>query len=353
MDRKIRVLIVDDAAFMVKAIKGILDADPDIEVVGTARNGEEALEQIKLLRPDAITLDVDMPVMDGLRTVRHIMIECPVPVVMLSSLFSKGDLTFESLRLGVVDFLPKPSGAISKDIHQARQQIVDRLKIAAEENIDNVHRVRLYKQDTRSDLTERYGFYPLEYLIAAGTTLGGPNSVIRLLSRLQPTIPAAMVAMQELSPKILPAFAARFDEYTAWKVMAGEDGQPIEQGVCYVCSYSEPMEVKIENDKAVLRRAPDGSAQPLDTLFSSAARAFEQNVLGLLLTGVGNDGTAGFSAIKEHGGVTLAQDAKTCVYPNLTENAITRGVVDHVVDIDNLANQLERFFDQESEQAIS
>jgi len=131
MDEKIKVLIVDDAAFMVKAIKEIMEADSRIEVVGSARNGQEGLEMIKSLKPDVITLDVDMPVMDGIRAVRHIMIECPVPIVMLSSLSAHGEITFEALRLGVVDFLPKPSGAISKDIHRSRNEIIDRVKIAA------------------------------------------------------------------------------------------------------------------------------------------------------------------------------------------------------------------------------
>ena len=120
MADKIRVLIVDDAAFMVKALTEMLNSDPLIEVVGGAKNGLDALNKIKQLKPDVITLDVDMPVMNGIQAVRHIMIECQVPIIMLSSLYNHGEITFEALRLGVVDFLPKPSGAISKDIHDER-----------------------------------------------------------------------------------------------------------------------------------------------------------------------------------------------------------------------------------------
>ena len=126
---KIKVLVVDDASFMVKAISNILNSDPDIEVVGSAKNGLEALTKIKELKPDIITLDVDMPIMNGITAVRHIMLECPVPIVILSSLFTNGAISFEALRLGVVDFLPKPSGAISKDIHIAKQHIIDRVKM--------------------------------------------------------------------------------------------------------------------------------------------------------------------------------------------------------------------------------
>ena len=141
MEEKIKVLVVDDASFMVKAVSDILKSDPQIEVVGSARNGQEGLDKIKELQPDVITLDVDMPVMDGIKTVRHVMIESPVPIVMLSSLFSDGAITFEALRLGVVDFVPKPSGAISQDIHNAKQEILDRVKIAASMHIENSSRL--------------------------------------------------------------------------------------------------------------------------------------------------------------------------------------------------------------------
>jgi chemotaxis response regulator CheB len=139
---KIKVLVVDDAAFMVKAVSELLESDPDIKIVGFARNGQEGLEKIKTLHPDVITLDIDMPVMDGVTAIRHIMIESPVPIVVLSSLFSDGAITFEALRLGVVDFLPKPSGAISRDIHRAKQQLIDRVKLAAVVNMQNVRRVK-------------------------------------------------------------------------------------------------------------------------------------------------------------------------------------------------------------------
>ncbi len=336
MVEKIKVLVVDDAAFMVKAVSELLESDPGIKIVGNARNGLEGLEKIKALHPDVITLDMDMPVMDGVTTIRHIMIEAPVPVVVLSSLFSDGSITFEALRLGVVDFLPKPSGAISHDIHRAKQQLIDRVKLAAVVNLQNIHRVRLHRWDSRELLTERYGFQSLDYLLAIGTTLGGPNTSLRLFSNLSPKLPAAAVIVQEISPKILPAFVKKFDEYVPWKVEVALDGAALEQGACYVSSYENTITFQVDSNREVCLRVGESSDKPLNTLFASAADIFEHHAIGLLLTGIGDDGTDGFARIKKKSGVTIAQQVETCVYPNLIQCAIERGVVDLVVNENEL-----------------
>lgn len=348
MDVKVKVLIVDAAAFMVKAIREILESDPEIEVLGDARNGLDALKQIHKLRPDVITLDVDMPIMDGLKAVRHVMTESPTPIVMLSSLGGHGDITFEALRLGVVDFLPKPSGAISKDIHKAQHQIIDRVKIAGAVNIENVRRVKLPVRDSRSGLSERYGFRSLDYIIAVGTTISGPNTVIDLMSKLSPQMRAAVVVVQEIAPKILPGFVEKFSEHTPWRVEMGSDGKVLEQGTCYICSYDEPYTVQTSPEKEACLAAGNGKQRPLNALFSSAAEVFEQHTIGLLLTGIGDDGVEGFSRIKEKSGITIAQDTNTCVYPNLTQCAIERGLVDIVEDGARLSGQIQSVMNSRS-----
>jgi len=338
---KIKVLIVDDATFMVKAIREILESDADIEVVGAAKNGIECLKMIKELRPDVITLDVDMPIMDGIKTVRHIMIESPVPIVMLSSLSEHGDITFEAIRLGVVDFLPKPSGAISHDIHDVQQQIIDRVKIATSITMENIRRVKLIHKDSSEELNERYGYQALEYIVTIGTTLGGPNTVINMMSKLSPALPITMLVIQEISPKIIPEFAKQFTEQTCWRVETAEPGKRFEQGVCYICSNEEPMMVERNSDNEVCMVAQSGADKPLNTLFSSAANVFGSNTIGVLLTGIGNDGCEGFSVIRDNAGITIAQSTNTCVYPNLTQCAIENGTVDYVVDGNLLARKIE------------
>jgi two-component system chemotaxis response regulator CheB len=332
MGEKIKVLIVDDAAFMRKAIADVLGRDPEIEVVGTARNGLEGLEAIKSLRPDVITLDIDMPVMDGLTGIRHIMIESPVPIVVLSSLFTDGAITFDALRLGVVDFIPKPSGAVSTDIEKSQNQLIDRIKLASSVNLENIRRVRLLNYDINERLSARYGYAQLDYLLALGTTLSGPNTVIRLLSNLPPRLPAAVVVVQEISPKIITAFARQFDACVPWRVRVAEDGMPLEQGTCYISSYERPFRIQATAERGPCLCQTGEAAMPLDMLFSSAADVFHQNTIGVLLTGIGKDGARGLAHIRATEGVTLAQDTQCCVYPNLTHNAIQQGAVDIVLD---------------------
>ncbi|MBL0714134.1 MAG: chemotaxis protein CheB [Desulfosarcina sp.] len=335
MQEEINVLIVDDAAFMRKAIVDVLNCDTQISIIGTARNGQEGLEQIKALQPDVVTLDIDMPIMDGLTSIRHIMIESPVPIVVLSSLFSDGAITFDALRLGVVDFIPKPSGAVSTDINQSRQQLIDRIKLASAVNLDNVRRVRLMRGDsggTHANFSARYGYHPLEYLLTLGTTLSGPNTVIRLLASLPPTLPAAIVAVQEISPKIVGAFVKQFDASVPWRIREARDGMAIEQGTCYISSCQDAVRIQTHTDGTPCLHVVGSAEEPLNMLFASAAEIFQQNTVGVLLTGIGNDGAEGFAHIRKLSGVTLAQDTQCCVYPNLTHNAIQRGTVDIVLD---------------------
>ena len=332
MDESIKVLIVDDALFMRKAISEILESDQRLKIVGTARDGLDGLDKIKELQPDVVTLDIDMPRMDGLSAIRHLMIESPVPVVVLSSLFSDGAVTFEALRLGVVDFVPKPSGAISEDMDKSRRQIIDRVKIASSVNFANIRRVRMESGDLNENLSVRYGFHPLDYLITLGTSLSGPNTVIRLLTRLSPTLPAAVVVVQEIAPQILPAFVQKFNEHVPWNIAMASDGQVLEQGVCYICSNEHALSIdRNESDQPCIKLS-DPVDKPLNMLFSSAAEIFRQNTIGVLLTGIGDDGADGFAQIRNQNGVTIAQDTQCCVYPNLTQNAIEMGTVTMVVD---------------------
>jgi two-component system, chemotaxis family, protein-glutamate methylesterase/glutaminase len=345
---KIKVLVVDDASFMVKAVSEILNSDSGIEVIGSAKNGAQALEKIKQLSPDVITLDVDMPIMDGIKTVRHIMLECPVPVVMLSSLFSNGAITFDALRLGVVDFLPKPSGAISQDIHKAKQQIIDRIKMAVAVNIDNIHRVKIQPCSELNKMQDYYGFQALDCILLIGTTLGGPNTSIRIFSELSPKLATAAVVVQEISPKILPAFVKEFDKYTPWHICEALDGKVLEAGVCYVASNEYSLTIVLNDKQEPCLKVAEAVEKPLNCLFTSAASVFGRRTIGVLLTGIGDDGSEGFFQIKEKQGITLAQKSETCVYPNLAECAIERGLVDIVIEETKLSQEIESLINEQA-----
>jgi two-component system chemotaxis response regulator CheB len=345
---KIKVLVVDDASFMIKAITEILNSDFGIEVVGSAKNGLLALEKIKELTPDVITLDVDMPIMDGIKAIRHIMLECPVPVVMLSSLFNNGAISFEALRLGVVDFLPKPSGAISQDIHVAKQQIIDRIKMAVSVNLRNIHRVRINPANNLNNTKDYYGFQGLDYLLLIGTTLGGPNTSIRIFSELSPRLSTAAIVVQEISPKILPAFVKEFDKYATWNIREVTDGAVLEPGVCYVASNEYSLTIGINDSEEAFLQIGEHVDKPLNKLFSSAAGVFGRHAIGVLLAGIGNDGADGFADIKEKRGMTIAQKTDTCVYPNLAQCAIERGLVDIVAEETRLVSEIEALINEQT-----
>lgn len=337
----IKVLVVDDASFMIKAVSEILTTDDRIEVIGSAKNGLQALEKIKELKPDVITLDIDMPIMDGLRAVRHIMLQCPVPIVILSSLFANGAITFEALRLGVVDFLPKPSGAISQNIHTAKQKIIDRIKTAVSVNINNIRRVKVNLISEADKLENYYAFQTVDYLLLIGTNLGGPNTTINIFSKLSPKLATAAIIVQEIAPKMLPAFVKEFNKYARWTICEAVDGMVIEAGVCYIASNEYSLTIAINAENEAIIKIGDAVEKPLDTLFISAATIFGNRTIGVLLTGIGTDGSEGFRAIKNNAGITLAQESNMCVYPNLTACAIEQGLVDKLLIDSNLPNELE------------
>lgn len=339
--KKLRALVVDDTTFMRKAVTQILDSDPLIEVVDSAGDGKEAVEKVKALKPDVITLDIDMPVMDGLRAIRHLMIEAPVPIVVLSSLVGDGVITFEALRLGVMDFVPKPSGMISSDARTV-EQVINRVKMACGMKIENVRRVRLPRKWGITERIEKlYAYRPLDYIVVIGTTLSGPNTVIRILSKLTPTLPAAVIVIQEISPVIISSFVRRFNEAVPWRIEEARDGMRIEQGTCYIASDEFSLSIQADNSGHPCLSYGKAVSCPIDMLFESAARIFRQNTIGILLSGLGEDGAEGFAAIKEQMGLTIAKDINACVFPNLTDNAIQRGVVDMVLNERKITETLE------------
>ncbi len=328
---KIKVLIVDDAAFMRRAVADILKSDSSVEVIETAKDGLDGLEKIKKYSPDVITLDIDMPKMDGLTAIRHIMIESPVPIVVLSSLSHDGSITFEALRLGVVDFVPKPSGAISADIDKSKNRIIDRVKMASSVNLENIRRVRFTNESLSLGKQKNESAGSLKYLLSIGTTLSGPNTIVRLVNHLSPLLPTAIVAVQEIAPKILPSFVKRFDEHVHWKIKVAEDGVELEPGVCYIASYEESAMVTLNAYGRPCLRLGNEKEPPLTGLFASTANIFHQNAIGVLLSGIGEDGAEGLAKIKEYHGITMAQTTETCVYPNLSDHAIRKGTVDVIL----------------------
>jgi len=337
--RPVRTLVVDDAPLMRRAIPEILNKYPEIEVVGTAANGQECLAKILELSPHVVTLDIDMPVMNGITTIKNIMVRHQIPIVIISSMIQDGYFAFEALRLGVVDFVPKPSGASSADIVHEEELICKRVRAASEMHVQCVRRVRLRKKPTMPSTSQSS---TPSAVVAVGTTLAGPNTIMHILSHLEDHFSGAIVCLQEIHPKILASFSSRFSEITALEVVPVISTCPLRPGTVYMASTSTGVRIEAlpgDPSEFVLQLAEADS--PIDKLFQSAAVHFGENSCGVLLSGVGTDGAEGLRKIKEHGGLTLAQQQDCCVYPNLVQHAVEQEVVDNVLPESAISNCLD------------
>lgn len=334
----VRVLIVDDAPMMRRAIREILCRQEGIEVVGTAANGREALEKIELLQPDVITLDIDMPVMNGITTVKNIMIRHRIPVVMISSLVEDGYFAFEALRLGVMDFIPKPSRVNGGSWEKDEELLTLRVRIASGMQVQRMRRVR------RSKIRRPSGAAPgarPSTAIVVGTTLAGPNSIMHVVSHLPRNFEGAIVALQEIHPRILRPFCQYFNEISPVEVVPLTDDTPFHSGKVYMGSTLTGVRIgNSASDGGFLLRVGAALDSPIDRLFSSAADHFDRRACGILLTGLGVDGTDGMRAIKNAGGLTLGQDHECCVYPNLVQHAVENDVVDALLSNQGIAQRI-------------
>ncbi len=323
----VRTLIVDDAPLMRKIIREILGKNGDIEVVGTAVHGLDCLEKIPQLRPEVVTLDIDMPVMNGITAIKNIMVRYQIPIVIISSLVQDGYFAFEALRLGVMDFLPKPSKVASND--WAAEEDLVRMRVQAASGMQ-VHRMRRVRRHKRASDPHDASSAPPSAVVVMGTTLAGPNTIMHIVTQLKPEFSGAIIALQEIHPRILVPFCAYFNEISPLEVVPVTDSNRLCAGKVYIGSTFKGLRVgsSLENPDELMVYVPETGDSPIDQLFDSAAARFKQNTCGVLLTGVGVDGAEGMRAIKAGGGITIGQDQECCVYPNLVENAVQQKVVD-------------------------
>jgi two-component system chemotaxis response regulator CheB len=340
--RPVKALIVDDTPLMRKAIRKILDKDGEIEVIGMAANGRDCLEQIPALRPDVITLDIDMPVMNGITALKNIMVRHQLPIVMISSLVGDGYFAFEALRLGVVDFLPKPSNFGAQSCETDEEMIRARVRLASQMRVHHVRRVR-YRRKMRASAYQASAD-PLPKAVVIGTNLAGPNTIMHILGQMTPDFPGAIIAIQEIHPRILAPFCSRFDQVSPLPVIPVTDSSLIRPGAIFMASSSSGVRVvsrPTRDGEELVVETSQSDDPPIDQLFSTAARHFGPNVCGVLLTGVGTDGAEGLQEIRNKGGLTLGQKLDCCVYPNLVENAVRKGAVDAVLSPRELAERLQ------------
>jgi two-component system chemotaxis response regulator CheB len=350
---QISVLIVDDSALMRREIRTILETDPEITVVGASRNGEDALKHIAKLNPDVVTLDINMPQMDGLTVLQHIMMEYPRPVVMLSSLTQEGSTTtYEALELGAVDFVGKPSGTISKNISERAEDILFKVKAAASANLKKMGASRKRRQLQSHSLQPRPRISHLkpghsQKIVVIGQSTGGPSTIFEIIPHLPADLNVPIIIIQHMPSTFTPGFAKRLDENCAFSFKHASHGDVLEPGFGYLAPGNIHMTLKASDlgqkgYKVQLGNNPEGTLHTpsIDVTMDSVLDHYGANTIGVLLTGMGSDGANAMVNIRRSGGHTIAESEETCVVFGMPKEAITRGGAEFVLPSYEIANKI-------------
>ncbi|MBU8934579.1 MAG: chemotaxis response regulator protein-glutamate methylesterase [candidate division Zixibacteria bacterium] len=362
--QQIRILVVDDSAFMRKAISMMLESDPAIKVVGTARDGEEGIQKVRHLKPDLVTMDIEMPRMDGLTALREIMAKHPVPVMMISSLTTDGArATLDALEMGAVDFIPKELSYVSLDIVKIREELVAKIKNIVKRKSLLMARFRGTRSAGRMKTSPGRSGVPRKSvsvvktirkrnhqvgIIAIGSSTGGPPALAEVIPRLPRNLPAGIVIAQHMPPKFTKSLAERLNGLSELHVKEAADGDPVEAGTVLIAPGGQQMTVNKAGAKAYVRV----SSEPSDTLYKpcvdvmldSVAASYHRAILGVILTGMGSNGVTGLRKVKSGGGVIIAQDEPTCIVYGMPRAAAEAGVCDHIVPIEQVAQEIVSYF---------
>jgi len=349
--KRLRVLIVDDSAFMRRLISDMLSSDPHIEVADTARNGKEGLEKAIALKPDIITLDVEMPVMNGLETLEEFMKLTPVPkVIMLSSLtYEGGEATIKALELGALDFITKPTTSIiNYDAEHIRDELTKKINLIGKSRIKLSPPIPVRERAPVIKKTTVLNNIPsggLKYIIAIGTSTGGPRALQDVLPKLPGDIPAAVLVVQHMPPGFTRSLSERLDSLSQINVKEAEDGDMLQPGWAYIAPGDYHM--------IISRYAGDGyristNKQPpvtghrpsVNVMMSSVAEAGHKNIIAVMMTGMGNDGTDGILKIKNCGGKTIAQAESSCVVYGMPKSAVKAGAIDTITPLQNITAEI-------------
>ncbi len=345
----IKVLIVDDSAFMRNTLSSMLASDPEIKIIGTARNGLEAIENVERLKPDIVTMDVEMPIMDGISALKQIMEKTPVPVIMVSSITSEGaKATLDALDLGAVDFIPKNLSDLSLNIVKIKEILIDKIKHIAKSDFAK----KRTRPATVSKSIETPKVMPVRTtgerrvnIVSIGSSTGGPGALQSIIPKLPKDFPVPVVIAQHMPPNFTRQFAERLNQLSKIRVKEAEDGEVVRQGVVLIAPGKGHMRVarrsgletvvRISEDKEGFTYRPS-----VDALMSSVAEYFPGRSLGVILTGMGNDGIKGLTAMKKTGGRVFAQNEETCIVYGMPKAAVDAGIADKVLPLEEIAGEI-------------
>ncbi len=344
---KIKVLIVDDSAFMRKILTDILNDSKDIDVIGTAKNGKEAIEQVRVLKPDIVTLDVEMPVMDGITALKEIVKEFSIPVVMLSSLTQEGaDLTLKALEIGAVDFITKPTSIFKINTEEIRKSLIDTIIASSKVSHAKVNRMRTApKIRKRVTPASKCKSKKLSKLIAIGTSTGGPRALQSVVPIIPGDIDAAVLIVQHMPVGFTKSLADRLNSMSEIDIKEAEDGDVIKPGCGYLAPGGHQMKVvkrganltiKLDDSEIVSGHRPS-----VDAMLYSIIKENIKNTIAVIMTGMGADGADGLLKLKNNGKVKIiAQDEESCVVFGMPGSAVKNHSVDVVVPLTEITNEI-------------
>lgn len=339
---KVKVLIIDDSALMRSLLAEILGNYDDIQVVGGAEDPYEARDQIKRLNPDVLTLDIEMPRMNGITFLRNLMRLRPMPVIMISTLTEEGaPVTLEALELGAVDFLAKPKFNVAQQMTKYGDEIYSKIMMAArsvprplpDPEVQAQPHVRVSSPETKK--------FKVNHLVAIGASTGGTEAIKEVITRLPEQFPPVVIA-QHIPPVFSSSYAMRMDSVCKMKVYEAEHDQPIENGCVYIAPGNDHLTVKKVGGKLfcqLSRSEPVNRHRPsVEILFNSVAEQVGKNATGILLTGMGNDGAVGLLNMRNAGATTICQDQQTCVVWGMPKAAIDIEAADKILPLFNIAD---------------
>ncbi len=356
MPKQINVLIVDDSAFMRKSISLMLESDPEIKVIATARDGSEGVEMVRKFRPDVVTLDIEMPKMNGLEALKIIMKEMPVPVLMFSSLTSEGaDSTMEALNLGAVDFIPKDMSYINVNIARKKEELIEKVKSIAHSATLRLRFAGLNKTQssigikpvtgkpgiTRSvKMPTRRDFRAM----VLGISTGGPFALLNTLPKIPGSFPLGIAIVQHMPPRFTRSLAERINSLSELDVREAEDGDVLDQGSVLIAPGGKHLTFRKSGNEIIARISEEPATtlyRPCaDVMMNSASEVIGSPLLGVIMTGMGKDGLEGLKNIKKKGGYIVAQNEQSCVVFGMPKAVVDEGIADAIVPLDEIPSLL-------------
>jgi len=349
--KKVRVVVIDDSAYSRRTISKMLEGVPEVEVVGYATNGEEGIRRVIDLSPDLVTLDLEMPKMDGFTTLRIIMSSCPTPVIVISS-GSEDERVFKALELGAVDFIAKPTRVISDELLKIQDDLQKKVRSVFKLNMAGIkRRETLFNLEAKGIKEKKPASTPLARMgknqfdiVAIGASTGGPPALQSIFSAFAEPLPFAVVVSQHMPSGFTRAFAERLNRSSGFEIKEGKDGDAVVPGRVLIAPGGQNMVFQVVDGEVfakVVTPSPEDKYIPsVDAMFTSCAKIYGPRLLAVVLTGMGNDGRQGVKAAKAAGAMILAESEESAVVFGMPREAIATGMVDAIAPIDGMAREI-------------